>query len=324
MRRRDFLVLAGAAGAVPVAVRAQKLPTVGFLHSGAADRARDMLDYFHQGLSQGGYVEGQNVTLEYRWANNRVDQLPALAADLVRHQVDVIFAGGGALPPRAAKAATSTIPIVFAFGDDPVAHGLVASWNRPGGNVTGTTFMTGELASKRFELLTEFVPKTKTIAYIFDPRAVTAGLQTQSVIAAGRTFKRDVLALEVRSPADLEPAFAVFDQGRADALFVGPYPLFYAYLQDILKRAERHKVPALYPDSIFVSNGGLMSYGASARQNFRQGGDYVARILKGARPADTPVQQPTKIELVVNLSTVKALGLTIPRIIRPRIDELVE
>src|SRR5438552_3133101 len=246
-----------------------------------------MVDYFHQGLSHGGYVEGRNVTLEYRWAANRVDQLPALAADLVRNQVDVIFAGGGALPPLAAKAATSTIPIVFAFGGDPVAYELVTSWNRPGGNITGTTFMTAELASKRVQLLTELAPKPKTIAYIFDPRAVTAAQQTHSVIAAGRTFKRDVLPLGVRSPADLEPVVATFAQGRADALLVGPYPLFYGYREDILKLAERHKVPALYPDSIFVSDGGLMSYGASTRENFRQGGDYVARILKGARPADT-------------------------------------
>jgi putative ABC transport system substrate-binding protein len=283
-----------------------------------------MLDYFHRGLSQGGYVEGQNVTLEYRWANNRVDQLPALAADLVRRRVDVIFAGGGALPPLATKAATSTIPVVFAFGGDPVAYGLVASWNRPGGNITGATFMTGDLASKRFQLLTELVPKAKTIAYIFDPRAVTAVEQTQTVIAAARSFRRDVLPLGVSSPADLGPVVATFEQGRADALFVGPYPVFYAYREDLLKLAERHKVPALYPDSIFVSNGGLMSYGASTRENFRQGGDYVARILKGAQPADTPVQQPTKIELVLNLSTVKALGLTIPRIIQPHVDEFVE
>jgi putative ABC transport system substrate-binding protein len=324
MIRRDFLILVGGACAVSLGAHAQKLPSVGFLHSGDRGRFLEMLDAFHQGLNQGGFVEGRNVAIEYRWAGNRVEQLRALADDLVHKDVDVIFAGGGALPPLAAKAATSTIPIVFAYGGDPVAYGLVSSWNRPGGNITGTTFMTGELASKRFELLAELVPMAKTIAYIFDPRAVTAAQETQKTIAAARAFKRDVLPMGVRSPTDLEPVVAAFEQGRAHALFVGPFPVFYAYREDILKLAERHKVPALYPDSIFVLNGGLMSYGASTRENFRQGGDFVARILNGARPADTPVQQLTKIELVVNVRTVKALGLTIPRMIRPRIDELVE
>jgi putative ABC transport system substrate-binding protein len=323
MRRRDFIaLLSGAVTAWPLAVRTQQLsiPVIGFLHSGVRDLFTGEVAGFHQGLNEAGYVEGKNVAIDFRWANNQIELLPALADGLVRRRVAVIFAAGGALPPREAKAATSTIPVVFAFGDDPMQHGLVASWNRPGGNVTGVTTFSGELAAKRFQLLCELVPQATTIAYIFDPRAVTAEQQTSRVLAAAGALGRQVITLEARSEGDFDAAFATLLQRQADALFVGPYPLFYANRDKILTLAARHKIPAMYSDRAYTMNGGLMSYGSSFAGNYRRGAVYVGNILKGAKPADLPVQQATKFELVINLTTVKALGLTVPRHLRVLAD----
>jgi ABC-type uncharacterized transport system substrate-binding protein len=318
MRRRDFIALfSGAAAAWPLGARAQRpaIPVVGFLHSGVPDHFPDAVAAFHQGLSEAGYVKDHNVAVDFRWANNQLDRLPALATDLVRGRVAVIFAAGGAYPPREAKAATSEIPIVFAFGDDPVQHGLVESWSRPGGNITGVTTFTGGLASKRFEYLCLLIPKAATIAYVFDPRAVTAEYQTNIVLAAARQLGRQVITLEARNGDEIEAALAVAAERKAGALFVGPYPIFYANREKVLALAAHHRIPAMYSDRAYTSDGGLMSYGASFADNYRLGANYVGRILKGAKPADLPVSQARLFQLVINLTTAKSLGLTVPRVL---------
>jgi putative tryptophan/tyrosine transport system substrate-binding protein len=326
MRRRDLVILLSAAAGWPLVARAQgpTNPVIGFLHSGVRDQFTDTVARFHQGLNEAGYVVDRDVTIEYRWANNDFGRLPALAADLVRSQVAVIFAAGGAIPPREAKAATSTIPVVFAFGDDPMQHGLVASWSRPGGNITGVTTFTGELASKRFDLLCKLVPKASTIAYIFDPRAVTAQEQTRKVLAAAQASQRQLVVLEASSVYEFEPAFASLIQRGAEALFVGPYPVFYGNRNKVLALAAHHKIPAIYSDRAYTVNGGLMSYGANFVENYRRGAVYVGKILKGTKPADLPVQQPTEFELIINLKTAGALGLGVPRILLAAATELIE
>jgi putative ABC transport system substrate-binding protein len=327
MRRRDLVIfLGGAATGWPLAALAQQpvMPVIGFLHSGARDQYTDAMAAFHQGLGETGYVAGRNVTIEYRWAENELARLPELAADLVRRQVAVIFAAGGAIPPREAKAATSKIPIVFAFGDDPMRHGLVASWSRPGGNTTGVTTFSGELTSKRFDLLCRLVPKASTIGYIFDPRAVTAEENTNSVLAAARVLKRKVIVLEVSKDRSLEQAFATIIQNQAEALFVGPYPIFYGNRQRVVALAAHHKIPTIYSDRAYTESGGLMSYGASFASNYRKGAAYVAKILDGATPAELPVQQPTEFELIINLTTAKLLGLNVPRMLLVAATQLIE
>jgi len=325
MRRRDFvMLLGGAATGWPLAARAQQLPVVGFLHSGARDQFSDAMAGFYQGLNEAGFFEGRNVAIEYRWAENELARLPGLAAELVRRQVSVIFAAGGAIPPREAKAATSTIPVVFAFGDDPMTHGLVASWSRPGGNVTGVTTFSGELASKRFELLCTLVPKAWRIGYIFDPRAVTAEDHANRVLAAARVLERNVIALEVSKDRSLEQAFATLSQRQAEALFVGPYPIFYGNRQKVVALAAHYKLPAIYSDRAYTEMGGLMSYGTSFESNYRNGAAYVAKILKGATPADLPVQQPTELELIINLRTAGLLSLNVPRMLLVAATRLIE
>jgi putative ABC transport system substrate-binding protein len=235
--------------------------------------------------------------------------------------VAVIFAAGGAIPPREAKAATSKIPIVFAFGDDPMQHGLVASWSRPGGNITGVTTFSGELASKRFELLCRLVPKASTIGYIFDPRAVTAVDHTNRVLAAARVLERNVIALEVSKDRSLDQAFATLIQRQAEAVFIGPYPVFYGNRQRVVALAAHYKLPAIYSDRAYTESGGLMSYGASFASNYRKG---AAKILDGAAPADLPVQQPTEFELIINLKTAKLLRLNVPRMLLVAATQLIE
>jgi putative ABC transport system substrate-binding protein len=300
------------------------MPVIGFLHSGSRDQFADALAGFYQGLGETGYVEGRNVMIEYRWAENELARLPELAAELVRREVAVIFAAGGAIPPREAKAATSKIPIVFAFGDDPMQHGLVASWSRPGGNVTGVTTFSGELASKRFELLCRLVPKASTIGYIFDPRAVTAEDHTNRVLAAARVLERNVVALEVSKGRSLEQAFATLVQRQAEALFVGPYPIFYGNRLRVVALAAHYKIPAIYSDRAYTESGGLMSYGGSFASNYRKGAAYVAKILGGSAPADLPVQQPTEFELVINLKTAKLLRLDVSRMLLVAATRLIE
>jgi putative tryptophan/tyrosine transport system substrate-binding protein len=327
MRRRDFVILlGGAATGWPLAALAQQpvMPVIGVLHSGARDQFTDVMASFRQGLRETGYVEGQNVTIEYRWADNELARLPGLAAELVQRQVAVIFAAGGAIPPRKAKAATKDIPIVFAFGDDPMRHGLVASWSRPGGNVTGVTTFSGELTAKRFDLLCRLVPNASTIGYIFDPRAVTAEENTNQVLAAASALKRKVIALDVSKDRSLEQAFATLIQNRAEALFVGPYPLFFGNRERVVALAAQNRIPTIYSDRAYAESGGLMSYGASFAGNYRNGAVYVAKILNGAMPADLPVQQANQFELTINLKTAKLLDVNVPRMLLVAATQLIE
>ena len=277
---------------------------------------------FRQGLKQSGYVEGQNVAIEYRWAQNEYDRLPELAADLVRRRVALIVAAGGPPSALAAKAATSTIPIVLVFGADPVRLGLVASLNRPGGNVTGVTFLTTELMAKRIELLRELIPQATTVAYLADQRSVPEMLR--DTLAAGGVLGPQIVVVEARSDRDFEPAFATFVERQAGALVVSPSQLFDSNRDQLLTLAARHKIPAIYQAREFVVDGGLMSYGASYGDTFRVGGLYAGQILKGEKPSNLPFQQATKLEFVINLKTAKALGLEVPLSLMIRADEMME
>ena len=322
MRRREFItLLGGAAAAWPLVVRAQQ-PAIGFLHVAFSGPYTQHLVALRQGLKQSGYVEGQNVAIEYRWANNEYDRLPELAADLVRRQVALIVAAGGPPSARAAKSATSTIPIVLVFGADPVRLGLVTSLNRPGGNVTGVTFLTTELMAKRLELLRELIPQATMVAYLADSRSVPEMLR--DAFAAAGVLGRQIVVMEARSDRDFEPAFATFVERQAGALVVGPSQLFDSNRDQLVALAARHKMPAIYQSREFVLDGGLMSYGASQVDAFRVGGLYVGQILKGEKPTNLPVQQATKIELVINLKTAKALGLEVPLSMMIRANEMVE
>jgi putative ABC transport system substrate-binding protein len=273
---------------------------------------------FGQGLKESGYVEGQNVATEFRWAEGRNDQLPILAADLVSRQVAVIFAGG---PPaaRAAKTATTRIPVVFTSGDDPIKIGLVSSLNRPGANVTGVSIQFGEVQVKRLELLRDLIPKARSIGLVFDPAAYREEVET-----AARRLGLQLHAVPVAAEDEIDAAFAFFANHRVDAVLVGTAPRFYSWRLQIIRRAASASLPAIYELSQYVTDGGLMSYGASVADAYRQAGTYVARILKGENPGDLPVVQPTKFELVINLKTAKALGLEIPPTLLARADEVIE
>jgi putative ABC transport system substrate-binding protein len=328
MRRREFITLLGGAATWPVAARAQQraIPVVGFLHIASADSYSPMLSEFRAGLGEAGYIEGQNVAIEYRWANNQGERLGALAADLASRRVSVIVAAGGTRPALAAKGATSTIPIVLAFGADPVRLGLVASLSRPGGNVTGVTFVTSELEPKRLEFLTEMVPQAATVAYLnIDPRSSTQAEQQESdVRAAARALGKNVVVLEASSDRDFEGAFATFVERRAGALVVGTSPLFTSNRRKLLALAARYRIPAIYHLREFVRDGGLMSYGANIAGVFHLAGNYVGQILKGAKPADLPVRRSTIFELVINLKTAKTLGLDLPPMLFARANEVIE
>jgi putative ABC transport system substrate-binding protein len=313
LKRREFIALfGGAATAWPLAVRAQQpaMPVIGFLHPGKPDGYTRVVAGLREGLKEAGFVEGQNMVIEFRWANDHVERLPALAADLVRNQVAAIVAGGGAASALAAKAATSTIPIILPFGADPIKLGLVASLNRPGGNVTG--------------LLCEAVPQAAMIAFLTDPRDPTAEEQGSDIVAAARALGRQMIVLEARSDRDFEAAFATLIERRAGALVIGSYPLFTSNRAKLLGLEARHKIPAIHHYREFAVDGGLMSYGASFADAFRLGGVYVGQILKGAKPADLPFQQSAKFELVINLKTAKALGLKIPITLQVAADEVIE
>jgi putative ABC transport system substrate-binding protein len=327
MRRREFLTFLGA-GALPFVARAQQpaIPVIGFLHIATADPYAPMLSEFRAGLNELGYVEGQNVAIEYRWANNQGERLAGLAADLASRRVSVIVAAGGTRPALAAKAATSAIPIVLAFGADPVRLGLVASLSRPGGNVTGVTFVTSELEPKRLEFLTELVPQAATVAYLnIDPRSSTQAEQQEGdVRAAARTLGKNVIVLEASSERDFEGAFATFVERRAGALVVGTSPLFTSNRRKLLALAARHRIPAIYHLREFVRDGGLMSYGANITGVFHQAGNYVGQILKGAKPADLPVRRSTNFELVINRKTARTLGLDLPAMLFARANEVIE
>ena len=323
MRRREFIATLGGAVAWPLAARAQQpaMPVIGFLNSASPGPFALLLSAFHEGLKDGGYVEGKNVTVEYRWADGQYDRLPALAADLVRRRVTVIAATGGTTTAQAAKAATTTIPILFIAGANPVGDGLVSSFNHPGGNVTGVSTYTSELVPKRLELLRELVPKATKIAMLVNSENTTDGQDAQNIM---QKVGLPLLVLSARVETEFEREFISATQQGAQALLVSADPFFNSRRTQLVALAARYAVPAAYPWSEYAKAGGLMSYGTSIPGAYRQIGQYVTRILKGEKPADLPVQQPTKFELVINLKTAKALGLEISPQLLARADEVIE
>ena len=327
MRWREFITIIGSAAvAWPLAARAQQpaLPVVGFLHSSSAAAYPQQLAAFRQGLKEGGFIEGQNVAIEFRWADDQYDRLPALAAALVQRRVAVILAGGGYISAVAAKAATTTIPIVFAAVADPVKGGLVGSLNRPGGNVTGISPFSAELDAERLELLSELVPTVGVISALLNPNRPNADTQLNDVRAAARTVGRQLVVLSAVTEHDLDTAFVTLIQQRAGALLVTADPFLTSRREQIVALAARHAIPAFYPWREFAAVGGLISYATSLVDAYRQAGGYAGRILKGDSPADLPVLQPTKFELVINLRTAKALGLTVPPTLIARADEVID
>ena len=328
MRRRDFITLfGGAATARSFAARAQQssMPVIGLLDQRSPDELADRLRGFRQGLRDSGFVEGQNAVIDYRWAENNLDRLPELAADLVRRQVAVIAATSGLSPALAAKAATTTIAIVFIVSDDPVRLGLVASLARPGGNLTGINFFSSELAAKRLELLRELVPAASRVAVLINPaNAQYAETTVTEVGAAARAIRLQIQVLKASTIRDINATFATFARERPDALFIGHDPFFNSRRTQLVHLATRHAIPASYSARDFAEAGGLMSYGANIADAWRQGGSYAGRILKGATPADLPVMQSSKFELVINTQTATMIGLTVPSSLLAIADEVIE
>jgi putative tryptophan/tyrosine transport system substrate-binding protein len=327
MRRRTFIALTCcAAVAWPLVARAQQtaMPVVGFLHGATPEGYAPMMAAFRKSLSEAGYSEGQNVTIELRWAEGRLERLPELAADLVRRQVSVIFSGGGAEPALAAKAATSKIPIVFANGVDPVEVGLVASLGRPGGNITGVSFLINTLGPKELEALHDLRPQATIIAALINPDLATTASQSQDVEMAARTLGLQVRVLHARTEREIETVFESLPQVQADGLVIGANAFFFSRRDQLVRLATRYSVPTVYPWREAVVAGGLMSYGASVADAYRLAGNYTGRILKGEKPADLPVQQSTNTELVINLNTAKSLGLTFPITLLGRANEVIE
>jgi putative tryptophan/tyrosine transport system substrate-binding protein len=325
MRRREFITLAGGAVAAwPLAVRAQQaIPVVGFLHYASPDTFAHIAEAVRRGLKEAGYVEGQNVTIEYRWADGHYDRLPALAAELVQRQVTVITAGGN-VAAQAAKAATAVIPIVFTSGADPVWSGLVESLRRPGANLTGASLVAAELAVKRLEVIRELLPHARAVAMIVNPNYPGAASEMAEVEAAGPVIGLQIHKVTAGDVSALEKAFATISQMRVDAVTVGTDGFFITRREQIAALAARYAVPGIYPFPDFPAAGGLASYGASLADAYRQAGVYAGRILKGAKPAELPITQPIKFELIINLKTAKALGLTIPPAVLSRADEVIE
>jgi len=327
MRRREFLgVVGSAATAWPVATRAQQpMPVIGFLHPSSSGAIADRVRAFRGGLKEVGFVDGENVVIEYRWAEDQVDRMPALAAELVRRNVAVISAVGGNVPVFAAKAATTTIPIVFAVGEDPVRLGLVASLGRPGGNLTGINFLTSELAAKQLELLRELVPAAVRVAVLVNPaNTVNAETTMRDVEPAARDMGVKIQIVRASNNREIDAAFEGLARERPDALLVGGDPFFTSRRIQVVLQATRHAIAAIFANREIAEAGGLMSYGSSFSDTFRQVGVYTGRILKGAKPMDMPVVQSTKFELIINMQAAKILGLTVPPALLARADEVIE
>jgi putative tryptophan/tyrosine transport system substrate-binding protein len=327
MRRREFITLiAGASAAgLPIVARAQRpgMPVVGCLLAGSAERSTPILTAFHQGLIEAGYIEGRNVLTEYRLADGQLDRLPMLAAELVRHEVAVLVSGGSDAT-RAAKNATASIPIVFMIGNDPVQTGLVVSLNRPGRNITGATLMTREIQGKRLAITREILPNASTIATLTNPTSVVADFNLGDLEAAAARIGQRLLVLKAGSDSEIEEAFVAIVRHGANALFVNSNPFFGNRRDLIVLLAARHRIPTVFADRGPVESGGLMSYGSSLADSYRQAGLYTGRILNGEKPGELPVMQPSKFELIINLKTAKTLGLTVPTTLRALADEVIE
>jgi putative ABC transport system substrate-binding protein len=327
MRRREFITLiTGAIAARPFAATAQQqaISVIGFLSARSPGEAASAVDAFREGLGKIGYIEGLNVTIEYRWAEGDYARLPALAAELVGRQVNVIAATGGEPSGLAAKAATETIPIVFTVGGDPVELGLVVSLNKPGGNVTGVTLIVGDIATKRLGLLRQLVPHATMIAMLVNPNYPAASAEVRDVQAAARTIGLQIDVLTASTSGEIDVAFASFVGKRPDALFVGGDPFMLGQRDQIVSLVAHHVVPATYAQREFVAAGGLMSYGTSVPDGYRQAGVYTGRILRGVKPAELPVLQPTNLELAINLNTARTLGLNVPPTLLAIADEVIE
>jgi ABC-type uncharacterized transport system substrate-binding protein len=325
VRRRNFLWLLGVTLAWRSAASAERNsgPVIGFLGFASPSGFADSLSAWREGLRESGYIDGQNVLIEYRWAEGDRERLSGFATELASRNVDVIFTSGGLLPTTAAKQATSRIPIVFEIGVDPVEKGLVSSYARPTGNLTGVTILTADLMPKRLELLSELIPKARVIGLVVNPSNAPDRM-IRDVQSAASEKNVQVQVVNAASEDQFEPAFALLVNARADAILVGNDPFFYSHRENLVSLAARHAIPAVYEWRDFVVAGGLMSYGTSLRDMYRQAGGYVGRILSGAKPADLPVLQPTKFELVINLKTAKALGITVPQSLLQRADEIIE
>jgi putative ABC transport system substrate-binding protein len=326
LHRREFITLISGAAAWPFAARAQQpaMPVIGYLSSFPADTSQKFTQAFLSGLNDAGFVEGRNVTIEYRLAEQgQYDRLPMMAADLVGRRVAVLFASPIAAA-RAAKAATATIPIVFAIGSDPVEMGLAVSLSRPGGNSTGATWLSVELMAKRLELLRELVPKIASVGFLVNPNNPTTAMQTKDMQGAATALGLQLNIVSAGSPSDFDNVFAALVRQRTDAFVLSADGLFISQRDQLVALAARHAMPAIYQARDFAAAGGLISYGSSFTDSFRQAAIYVGRILKGENPADLPVLQPTKFELVINLKTTKALGLTVPLIMQMTADEVIE
>ena len=327
MDRRAFIGrVAGGVLAAPLATRAQtsSMPVIGFLSSVSPAGWSPFVAAFREGLNEAGYVEGKNVAVEFRWAEGQFDRLPALAADLVSRHVAIIVATGGSRSGLAAKAATSTIPIVFGTGGDPVEQGLVPSLGRPGGNATGVSIFTSDLMTKRLELLHELVPTATEIALVVNPNSEAAESEIRKAQQQVRSYGQRIRVLKASTEQEIDAAFATFAQLRPGGLIIAPDPVLNARREQFVALAARYSVPAIYEGRESAAAGGLMSYGPSLADAYRQVGIYTGRILKGAKPADLPVLQPTKFEMVINLKTAKALGLTIPQSVLLRADEVIQ